>query len=315
MEKEKLLLIDTNSIIHRAFHALPPLKSKDGKPSGALYGSLLAFFKILSDFNPYYVAAAFDSPGKTFRHEAYKEYKAHRPKAPEDLISQIKRTQESFSEMGVAVLAMKGIEADDIVGSVSSSVPSNIETIIATGDLDILQLVKENVKVYTLKRGIKEGVLYDKIAVKERYEGNSPEKIADIKALQGDSSDNIPGVEGVGEKTAIKLIQEFGSIEGLYKFLEKNSFQGKELKIPQKMVEKLKKEKKKAFLSKELALIDKKRFPEIDVSRLAFQKDNQKVEKVLDELGFLTLKKRIFPKKEENLTKEKDDGKNLKFNF
>ena len=115
MKKGRLLLFDTNSIIHRAFHALPPLKSKNGEPGGAIYGSLLAFFKIISDINPHYVVAAFDSPGKTFRHKKYKEYKANRVKAPEELIFQIKKTQEVFNNMGVTVLKKEGLEADDIV--------------------------------------------------------------------------------------------------------------------------------------------------------------------------------------------------------
>jgi DNA polymerase I len=295
MKKEKLLLFDTNSIIHRAFHALPPLKSKDGKPSGAVYGTLLAFFKIISEINPKYVAAAFDSPGKTFRHKKYKDYKANRVKAPEDLISQIIRTQDVFFNMGVVVLKKDGLEADDIVGAVSFSAPKNIETVIVTGDMDILQLVNEKTKVYTLKRGVQESILYDKDKVKERYDGLFPSQIVDIKALQGDVSDNIPGVEGIGEKTAIKLIKEFKNIEELYKNLEETS------SLSVKLKEKLFKEKEKAFLSKYLATIDKKGFSDFDFDDFNYSIKSEKTKDVLDDLGFMTIKKRFFKEEEKNL--------------
>jgi DNA polymerase I len=295
MKREKLLLFDTNSIIHRAFHALPPLKSKDGKPSGAVYGSLLAFFKIVSDIKPNYIAAAFDSPGKTFRHKKYKEYKANRAKAPEELVFQIKRTQEVFKNMGIVVLKKEGLEADDIVGSISFLAPKNVETVIATGDMDILQLVNEKTKVYTLKRGIQESILYDKDKVKEKYGGLLPEQIIDIKALQGDASDNIPGVEGIGEKTAIKIIKEFGNIENLYKNIEKE----KSLSI--KIKEKLIKGKEKAFLSKELATIDKENFSDFNFSDFFYDIKSEKTKNTLDDLGFITLKKRFFKEEEKNL--------------
>ncbi len=294
MKKEKLLIFDTNSIIHRAFHALPPLKDKNGEVSGAVYGSLLAFFKIISDVKPTYVAAAFDSPGKTFRHKKYKEYKANRDKAPEQLISQIIKTQEVFSKMGVAVLKKEGLEADDIVGAVSFLAPKDIETVIATGDMDILQLVNEKTKVYTLKRGIKESILYNEEKVREKYEDIPIENIVDIKALQGDVSDNIPGVEGIGEKTAIKLIKEFKNIENLYDNLDKSD-------LSPKLKEKLLKEKKKAFLSKELATINKDEFSDFDFSKFNYSIKNEKTKNVLEELGFLTLKKRFFKEEETNL--------------
>ncbi len=310
MNKERILLIDTNSIIHRAFHALPPLKTKDGNPGGAVYGSLLAFFKILADFSPNYIVAVFDSPGKTFRHEYYKEYKAHRPKAPDELISQIKMIQKVFSEIGLETVAREGFEADDIVGSISNHVPEDIEVIIATGDLDILQLATEKVKVYTLKRGIKDNVLYDKGKVTEKYEGLSPERIPDIKALKGDVSDNIPGVEGVGEKTAVKLIKKFGDIETIYSLLDKEErLEG----FGEKVINKLKKDKDKAFLSKKLAIIDKDSFLKFQLSDFSFKKDSEKIKNVLQELGFNTLVKRFS---KDNFVEEKRTTKNnLKFNF
>ncbi len=295
MKKGKLLLFDTNSIIHRAFHALPPLKSKNGEPGGAIYGSLLAFFKIMSDVNPSYVAVAFDSPGKTFRHKKYKEYKANRAKAPEELIFQIKKAQEVFSNMGLAVLKKEGLEADDIVGTVSFHAPKNIETVIATGDMDMLQLVNEKTKVYTLKRGVQESILYDKEKVKEKYDGLSPKQIVDIKALWGDASDNIPGVSGIGEKTAIKIIKEFENIENLYQNLRSTS------SLTGKIKEKLLKGEKIAFLSKELATINKKGVFEYNFADFGYNIKCEKTKEVLDDLGFLTLKKRFFKEEDKNL--------------
>ncbi len=295
MKREKLLLFDTNSIIHRAFHALPPLKSKNGEPGGAIYGSLLAFFKIISDVNPHYVVVAFDSPGKTFRHKKYKEYKANRVKAPEELIFQIKKTQEVFNNMGVTVLKKEGLEADDIVGTVSFHAPANIETIIATGDMDMLQLVNEKTKVYTLKRGVQESILYNKEKVREKYDGLSPEQIVDIKALWGDASDNIPGVAGIGEKTAIKIIKEFGNVENLYKNLRSTS------SLSTKIKEKLLRGEKTAFLSKELATINKEGIFEYNFADFVYNIKGEKTKETLDDLGFLTLKKRFFKEEEKNL--------------
>ena len=304
MKKEKLLLFDTNSIIHRAFHALPPLKSKDGEPGGAVYGSLLAFFKIMDEIKPDYVAAVFYSPGKTFRHKKYKEYKANRPKAADELVSQIIKTKKVFESMGVSVLIKSGLEADDIIGAVSCHNFSDIETVIVTGDQDLLQLVNEKTNVYTLKRGVKEGALYDTSKVKEKYGGISPEKIVDIKALQGDASDNIPGVSGIGEKTAVKIIQEYENIENLYDNLEKDS------SLSPKMKETLEKEKEMAFLSKELATINKKDFSEFKIKEFSFDRGSKDIIDTLEDLGFANLVKR-FLKEEE----EREEKRNLKLNL
>ncbi len=295
--KKKLLLLDANSIVHRAFHALPPLVDKEGSQSGAVYGSLLAFFSIISEIKPHYVVAVFDSPGKTFRHKEYKEYKAHRPKAPEELVSQIKRMPDVFRGMGVSVLAKEGLEADDIIGILSTNASSRIETVIASGDRDVLQLVNEKTKVYNLKRGVKDGVLYGKEEVEKRYEGLPPEKITDIKALEGDSSDNIPGVSGIGEKTAIKIIKEYGSIEDLYNALEKG--EGSALSDRQREI--LEEEKEKAFLSKSLATIKKKDSLKIKFSDFIFEHDQRKIGKLLKDIGFSALAERFTGEKKKNL--------------
>ncbi len=308
MENKILLLFDTNSIIHRAFHALPPLKDKKGVVSGAVYGSLSTFFRIIDEINPHFVAVAFDSPGKTFRHEDYKEYKANRPKCPDELVEQLIRTKEVFKKMGVRVLSREGLEADDIVGAVSRLVKDNIETIIVTGDMDILQLVNKTTKAYTLKRGIKESILYDIEKVREKYEGINPERIPDIKALQGDKSDNIPGVAGIGEKTAVKIIKEFESIENLYDEIKKGNCKSISVKIQEKILA----EEKMAFLSKKLAIINTTDFNECTVDDFYFSIQNEKTENVVKELGFSSLL-RWFSKNKKNVKKE--ESKNLNFDF
>lgn len=308
MEKKKLLIFDTNSIIHRAFHALPPLADKEGRPSGAIYGSLSTFFRIIDEIDPFFITVAFDSPGKTFRHKEYKEYKANRPKCPDELVDQLIRTKDVFSKMGVKVLSKEGLEADDIVGAVARLAGGDIETIIVTGDMDILQLVDKKTKAYTLKRGIKESILYDVEKVKDKYEGISPERIPDIKALQGDKSDNIPGVMGVGEKTAIKIIKEYESLENLYKNLKKNNTKN----ISPALKEKLLKEEEMAFLSKKLATINTNDFNDFKVEQFIFNEESEAVERVVIELGFFSILKR-FSKNKKNANNE--ERRNLNFDF
>jgi DNA polymerase I len=249
-KKDKIIIIDSNAVIHRAFHALPELTAEDGSMVNALYGFLLAFFRAVKDFRPDYAAAAFDFPAPTFRHKKYKEYKATREKAPDELLSQIPKTKEVLKKFKVPVFEKKGYEADDIIGAIAKKTET-IETIILTGDLDMLQLVDEKTKVYNLRRGIKDAVLYDIEKVSERYQGLKPCQLIDFKALRGDPSDNIPGVAGIGEKTAIKLIKEFGSLENLYYKIRKTSG------IKDSLKKKLLENRKKAFLSKSLVKIEK----------------------------------------------------------
>ncbi len=307
MEKEKketLLLLDANSIIHRAFHALPPLKNREGEDVGAIYGSLLAFFSIIDKFKPTYIIAAFDSPAKTFRHKKYKEYKAKRPKAKEELICQIKAMRDVFKRIGVFVFAKEGLEADDIIGSAATSFSKKIEIVIASGDKDVFQLVDDSVKIHSLRRGIKDTVLYSKEDIEKKFDNLSPEKIVDIKALQGDASDNIPGVSGIGEKTAIKIIKEFGNIENLYKELEK----GESGFFSKKIEENLKREKEKAFLSKELVTIKRDAPFNFSLSDLYFNYNRKNLEKVLREMGFNNIANKVRGEEE----KEKE---NRRLNF
>lgn len=260
MEKErKLLIIDSNSLIHRAYHALPPLTTKKGELTNAVYGFLLVFLKALKEFQPDFIAACFDVAVPTFRHKKFKEYKAKRPPAPEELYQQIPKVKEVLDAFNVPIFEKEGFEADDIIGTISRLAPRKqvmprIETVILSGDLDTLQLVDKNTKVYTFKKGLKETIIYDEKAVKERY-GFSPSQIVDFKALKGDPSDNIPGVSGIGEKTAINLIKLFGSLENLYQEIKEETKKVKELKPAIK--DKLVQYKDQAFFSRMLSEIRK----------------------------------------------------------
>jgi len=217
MKKKELFLIDSHALIHRAYHALPPLTTPDGRPIGAVYGLARAVIKTLRDHNPDYVVAAFDRPEETFRKSEYKEYKANREKAPDDLISQFEIARELFKKMGIAVVDAPGFEADDIIGTLAQlSKSENIHVTILTGDLDSLQLVKDDfVSVETPQKGIGEMKEYHEIDVINKL-GVDSAHVIDYKGLVGDPSDNIPGIPGVGPKTALKLLSEFSSVENLF---------------------------------------------------------------------------------------------------
>lgn len=253
MEKKRLVVIDANSIIHRAFHALPPLTTKKGEAVGAVYGFLLVFFKALKDFQPDFVAACFDVPGPTFRHEKFKKYKAQRPPVPEELYQQIPRVKGVLEVFNVRSFEKQGFEADDLIGTIADKAPKKqaypeLETIILSGDTDTLQLVDKNTKVFSLRKGVKDTVLYDEGAVKEKYGGLAPSQLLDMRALKGDASDNIPGVPGIGEKTALELLKEYGTLENLYDNVAL---------LPSKVGQKLFQHKDSAFMSRDLARIDR----------------------------------------------------------
>ncbi len=279
---KKAIIIDANAVLHKAFHALPPLKNKEGKETGAIYGFLLLFFKTLKELKPDFIIATFDYPAPTFRHKKYKQYKAQRKKAPQALYDQIKEAKEMLREIKIKVLEKKGYEADDILGTIANFLnKKNIETIIVSGDLDMLQLVNKKTKAYILKKGVKQAVLYDPEEVEKKYQGLKPKQLVDFRALKGDPSDNIPGVSGVGEKTAIKLLKKHRSLESLMK---------------KGMV----KEKKKALLSKELAEIKKDVTIKLDLEKCSqkhFKKEN--LIKMLEKKGFKSLVERFS--KSENL--------------
>jgi DNA polymerase-1 len=296
---KRFLIIDANSLIHRAYHALPPLTSSKGEPTGAVYGFTSMALKALKDLRPDYAAAAFDLPGPTFRHKEFKEYKAARPPTPEDLAPQLEKSKEVLRALGIATIGMPGFEADDIIGTLTAAVKNNpeLEVIILSGDLDTLQLASDRVKIAIPKKGISDITSYDRQAVEERY-GFGPEFLIDYKALRGDTSDNIPGVPGIGEKTAVALIAQFGTIENLYRELEKSSAatQGdeKRMVLAPNIRKKLIAGKDKAFLSKALAAINTS--VPINTSLVAYAftgPDKSRAEKLFSELGFKTLIPRL----------------------
>lgn len=248
MEKKPktLVLLDGNALIHRSYHALPPLTTKEGQIVNAVYGVTMTFLSVLEKFKPEYIAATFDLAGGTFRDDMYKEYKAKRTKAPDDLYAQIPLVKEMVKAFNVPIYEKEGFEADDCIGTLARQAEKQgVEVIIVTGDMDTLQLVSPLVKVFTMRKGIKDTVIYDEKAVVEKY-GLTPEQIADYKGLRGDASDNIPGVKGIGEKTASVLLQKYKTLEGVYAALDE---------IKPAIREKLEKDRENAFLSRELGRI------------------------------------------------------------
>ena len=286
---KKLVLIDGNALVHRAFHAIPPLTTKKGEVVNAVYGFVSILFKVLNDLKPDYVAATFDLAGPTFRHEEFEDYKATRAKAPQELYDQLGRVKEVLKALNVPIYEQEGYEADDVIGTLAKQAndkkKEEVETIIVTGDLDTLQLINEKIKVYTLRKGIKDTIIYDRQAVVERFKGLAPEQMADYKGLKGDPSDNIPGVPGVGEKTAIDLLKEYQTIENLYENLGV---------LPQKIGDKLEEYKDQAVFSKYLATIRTDAPVELELEKcMLHDYDKEKVKKLFEELEFSSLLKRL----------------------
>ncbi|HEY4496874.1 MAG TPA: 5'-3' exonuclease H3TH domain-containing protein [Candidatus Paceibacterota bacterium] len=282
-----LFLIDANSLIHRAFHALPPFTSPDGRPTGALYGISNILLKILREQKPDYIAAAFDRPEPTFRDKEYREYKATRPETAEGLIPQIIGARELFSLLGIKTLEMPGFEADDIIMTLANKFnQEDLRVVIFSGDLDILQAVRgENIVAQIPKTGISNTVIYNKEAVQDRF-GVPPEKLADFKGLVGDKSDNIPGVRGVGPKTAAVLVMQYGSLENLFQEIEELG--------ETKATKKLSGSKEIALLSKKLALLREDVPIKVDLED--FKRVNLNIPKIKEyfiQLGFKTVVDRL----------------------
>ncbi len=225
-DKKRYLLIDGNALVHRGFHAVPLLSTKDGLYTNAVYGFTTILLKAIKDLKPTHIACCFDLAGPTFRHEEYEDYKGTRTKAADELYQQFPLVKEVVSALNIPIFELSGFEADDLLGTLSVKIceanDHNCDVMIATGDLDSLQLVNKCVKIYTLRKSIADTTIYDEKAIKERY-GLLPKQMIDYKALRGDPSDNIKGVKGIGEKTAGELIQEFGSIEALYNAIKSQS--------------------------------------------------------------------------------------------
>lgn len=249
MTKDKLMLIDGNSLLYRAFYALPLLHTSGGVYTNGVYGFLTMLNRVITQEQPTHIIVAFDKDRKTFRTQMYSEYKANRSAPPDELRGQFQLLREVLTALNVGFIELEGYEADDIIGTIARRAEKEgMESIIVTGDNDVLQLVSEKIKVLITKKGISEMELYTPAKVKEKWEVE-PEKIVEVRALAGDSSDNIPGVPGIGVKTAVKLIKEYGTLENLYEHCDQLG--GK------KLVERLKTNKEKAFLSRQLSTIDR----------------------------------------------------------
>jgi len=294
---KKLTLIDANAIIHKAFYALPELTNRKGEQINAVYGFSSILLKVINELKPDYMAAAYDLAEPTFRHKEYKGYKATRVKKPDELIEQIPKTKEILKGFNIPVLEKKSFEADDIIGTIAKKFTNKrIEILILTGDLDTLQLIDKNIKVYSLRRGMTDTMIYGEKEVLQRYE-LKPEQMVDYKGLRGDPSDNIPGIVGVGEKTAITLLKEFKTIENLYNKIEKISKkQIQEHKfLTEKLVEKIKKSKKMAFFSKKLATIREDVPIELSLKDLDWKKefDIGRAKQVFEQFHFKSLIKRL----------------------
>jgi DNA polymerase-1 len=284
---KKLVIIDGNAIIHRSFHALPPtLRTKDGKLVNAVYGFCSFLLKAWRELKPDYIVLTLDMKGPTFRHKKYKEYKATRIKAPDDLYAQIPLVKTVATAFNIPIFELSGYEADDLIGTIAKVADEKIEKIIVTGDMDTMQLVNENTKVFAMGRGLSESVMYDEAAVRARY-GLEPDQMIDYKGLRGDPSDNIPGVKGIGEKTAADLLQNFKTLDGIYKNIES-------AKIKDRIRELLRTYKENAYLSKDLATINREAPIDFNLEKCrARDFDINQVSKIFSELEFKSLLPRV----------------------
>jgi len=290
--EDKFLILDSNSILYRAFFALPKLTTKKGEIINGVYGFFLLFFKLIKELKPNFIAACFDFPAPTFRHLEFREYKAKRPPPPKELSSQIPLLKETLKSFPVAIFEKEKFEADDLIGTLVTLAPKEIEKIIVTGDLDTLQLVSRKVKVYFLQKGVKRTVIFDKKKVKEKYEGLLPSQIPDYKALVGDISDNIVGIAGIGPKTATRLLLKYKNIKGILKNVKN---------LDPSLREKILKNKEKILLNLKLATIKNNVKLVFDVEKVRFKIYNEKkIRENFEKLGFKSLIKRIGELKTES---------------
>ncbi len=302
---KRLVLLDAHAIIHRAYHALPEFTSSKGEPTGALYGLSTMLMKIITDLKPDYVVACYDLPQKTFRHESYEGYKAGRKKADEGLSVQIESSRRIFDAFNIPIYDAPGFEADDVLGTIVSQVTDPVkcqslnvkcplDIVIASGDMDTLQLIDDKrVQVYTLKKGINDTIMYDEDAVRARF-GFDPEFLPDYKGLRGDASDNIIGIKGIGEKTAGILIQEFGTIENIYKTLKKDQQKVLKTGVSPRITLLLSEGEEEALFSKTLATIRRDapiKF-ELPPKELREGIEIKKIEDLFLELEFKSLRER-----------------------
>ncbi|MDD5295223.1 MAG: DNA polymerase I, partial [Patescibacteria group bacterium] len=283
----KLIIIDGNALIHRSFHALPAtMATKAGEMVNAVYGFTAVLLKAIREFKPEYVVLTLDRKAQTFRHKQFKEYKATRIKAPDELYAQIPRVKEIAESFSIPIFEKDGFEADDLIGTIARKTDGKIEKIIVTGDMDTLQLINGHTKVYTMSRGLSDSIIYDEKTVKARFD-LTPDQMIDFKALRGDPSDNIPGVRGIGEKGAIELLKDFKTLDGIYKNIEST-------RIRDRIRALLKEQKKEAYMSRDLATIKCDVGIDFNLEKTRFAGFNQeKVVKLFSELEFKSLLPRL----------------------
>jgi len=310
---ETFVIIDGHAVIHRAYHALPPMSTKDGSSVNAVYGFALMLLKTIQDLDPTYIAVSFDVSGGTFRDEIYEDYKATREKADDDLYAQIPLVYELVEAFGIPIYTKEGFEADDVIGTISekNKKHKNLTTIVVTGDKDLLQLVDDDVtEVYLLKKGMSDFELYNEDKVMEKF-GFGPDRIVDYKALRGDTSDNIPGVKGIGEKTATTLITEVGGIKEIYK-----SINNKQLttNISASFLKKLQDGEADARMSYELATIRRDvEGIKADLKQAQTKEfDRDALVALFRKFEFFSLVKRIPGMEEENKKAIKQENKKSK---
>ena len=283
---ERLVLIDGSSVLYRAFFALPPFINSKGLRTNAAYGFTMMLFKMLEDYKPDYIAVAFDVKAPTFRHKEYDAYKATRERMPDELASQIPIVNDILSALNIKTVEVPGFEADDILGTMSKvAEEQGYETYIVTGDRDALQLVSDNTKVVLNKKGMTNVDVYDMDYFKEKY-GITPTEFIDLKGLMGDQSDNVPGVPGVGKKTAMKLIKEYSSINNVINNLDSM----KNKRIKNLLTENM----DKALLSKRLCTIVRDLPVKFDMNEYALtQPDGEKIREIFETLEFKSLLDKI----------------------
>lgn len=307
---KKLLILDSNSILNRAFYGVRYLSAKDGTPTNAIYGFLNILLKLIKEQEPDYICAAFDVKAPTFRHKQYEGYKAQRKPMPEGLAAQMPLAKDVLRAMGVTILEKEGYEADDIIGTVARLCEeSEISCFIATGDKDDLQLASDKTKVIltVTKSGYNETIIYDDKAVKEKYHV-TPTEFIDVKALMGDPSDNIPGVKGVGEKTAMSLIEKHHSIEYIYENIDDIGLKGA-------MLQKMKDGREMAFMSKELATINRNTPIEFNAEECVFDgfENNGELYEILKRLELNSIIKKLDLSGGDNVKESEDIFKDFSY--
>jgi DNA polymerase-1 len=304
---KKLVLIDGNAIIHRAFHALPPLNNKDGFPTNAVYGFFMMLLKIVDDLNPEYLVVCFDKKAPTFRKQLYSGYQATRPAPSDDLIPQFDVVHKILDKAKITHFEVDGYEADDLIGTIAKSAKEkNLQTIIVSGDRDLLQLVNSQVLMLAPIIGMTKMTLFDEVKVREKY-GLEPWQIVDYKALVGDASDNYPGVTGIGPKTASNLLSKYKTLEGVYENL---------IELTPQVQERLANDAEAAVLAKKLATIITDAPIKFDENEAEIGKiDKKELKKVFQDLGFKSLltrlEKEVKAHKDVPAPEKKDDSEQM----